>query len=70
MYLSGVLGVAASTLNNIIEKSECDGDHSKLLKAVAKVKSNNNYCEFEIETFVNAMMYEPADLLVRTQGLP
>ena len=63
VHVSGVPGVTASTLNNIIEKSECDGDYGKLLKAVAKVMSNNNCCTFEIEIFINTMMYEPADLL-------
>jgi len=54
--------VAASTLNTIIQKSECHGSYSKLLAAVADWPSNEKYGKTELEVFVDAMMYEPADL--------
>jgi len=52
--------VAESTLNTIIQKSECRGSYSKLLAAVADWPSNEKYGKAELEVFVDAMMYEPA----------
>jgi len=60
--VSGVPGVAASTLSAIIEASECDGDYDKLLKAVAERPRNKKYDASHLDVFVDAMMYEPADL--------